>query len=70
MPLETLKDGTLMRRFLDKYMTLDGQPVGQIIVHPNNLQGIYLAKVLADGVSRKIGCRWCSLCIVRNQKAG
>lgn len=41
-----------MRQLFDKYMTVNGQPAGNLIVHPNNLRGTYLPKVLADGVRR------------------
>ena len=55
IPLEKLKEGSLMRQFLDKYVQVNGETMGSIVVHPNNLRGTYLGKVYEEGTKQLSG---------------
>ena len=50
VPLEKLAKGSPIRNLLEKYMTVNGENVGNILVDPDNLRRTWLPKVLDDGM--------------------
>ncbi len=54
VPLSKLEPDSPLRKLFEKYMTVNGESLGTLLVHPNNLRGTHLPKVLSEGIFFKI----------------